>query len=687
MSWFERPVHLWIGTLLIAAAAFTLLLQSGPARAAPADGETLKTESPFFAVQGAAPGVDALPLKGTRVDVQILGPIAEVRVEQTYRNEGQVALEARHVFPGGARAAVHAMDVRLADRLLVAQIREKQQARIEFDAAKKEGRTAALLEQQRPNVFEMNVANILPGDEVKVSLRYTELLVPRDGRYEFVYPTVVGPRYNSPRGEAAAERWVAQPTLRAGVPSNAAFALRIELATPLPARDIASPSHALDVVEHGARRFEIALREEAGRDAANRDFVLRYGLGGEGVASGVLLQRDETGKDGGEGGGHFVALVQPPQVVAPAAVLPREYVFVVDISGSMHGFPLDTAKALMQRLLGDLRPSDRFNVMLFSGSARTLSSAPVPATQANVAAALRLLRETGGGGGTEIVPALEQVAAMPKHDDVSRTVVVVTDGYVAVEKRVFQLVRRELGRSNVFAFGIGSSVNRHLIEGIARAGQGEAFVVTKPEQAAAEAERFRRMIESPVLTQVTARFEGGLQALDVEPAHLPDVLGGRPVLLTGRWRGVPQGVLVVEGRNADGPQRLTVDLAQAQAREGAALRLLWARERIAALGDEEAIAGGQPHKAAITALGLRHGLLTDYTSFIAVDRVVRNPNPALARSVQQPLPLPEGVSELALSAEVPTTPEPALWGAALVMLGVLGGMLAWRRRGERRAGR
>lgn len=683
MTWFERPVHLWIGTLLIAAAAFAMLLESGPARAASADdGAPLKTESPFFAVQGGAPGVDALPLKGTRVDVHILGPIAEVRVEQTYRNEGQVALEARYVFPGGTRAAVHAMDVRVGDRLLVAQIREKQAARIEFDAAKKEGRTAALLEQQRPNVFEMNVAHILPGDEVKVSLRYTELLVPRDGRYEFVYPTVVGPRYNSPRGEAAGERWVAQPTLRAGVPSNAGFELRAVLETPLPARDVASPSHALEVVEHGARRVEVALKDEAGREAANRDFVLRYGLGGEGIASGLLLQRDGAAA----GGGHFLALVQPPQAVTPAAIVPREYIFVVDISGSMHGFPLDTAKVLMQRLLGDLKPSDRFNVMLFSGSARTLAGAPVPATQANVAAALRLLRETGGGGGTEIVPALEQVAAMPKHDDVSRTVVVVTDGYVAVERRVFQLVRRELGRSNVFAFGIGSSVNRHLIEGIARAGQGEAFVVTQPAQAAAEAERFRRLIEAPVLTQVRARFEGGLQALDVEPAQLPDVLAGRPVLLSGRWQGTPSGTLVVEGRNADGPQRMTVDLAQAEAHEGAALRLLWARERIAALGDEEAIAGGQPHKAAITALGLRHGLLTPYTSFVAVDRVVRNPNPALARSVQQPLPLPEGVSELALGAPVPTTPEPALWGAAAVMLGVLGGMLAWRRRRDEKGG-
>jgi Ca-activated chloride channel family protein len=343
---------------------------------------------------------------------------------------------------------------------------------------------------------------------------------------------------------------------------------------------------------------------------------------------------------------------------------------VVDISGSMHGFPLDTAKVLMRQLLGGLRPSDSFNVMLFSGSARTLAHESVPATQANVNAALQMLRQTAGGGGTEIVPALQAVAALPKRDDVSRTVVVVTDGYVAVEREVFQLVRNQLDRSNVFAFGIGSSVNRHLIEGIARAGQGEPFVITKPAQAAAEAERFRRMVEAPVLTQVKVRFDG-LQAYDVEPARLPDVLGGRPVVVVGKWKGEPRGTLTVEGRNAEGPQAVALDVAAARSRDTGALRQLWARQRIATLADEEALVGGQPHKEAITRMGLRYSLLTDHTSFIAVDHRVRNTG-SQADAVDQPSPLPEGVSELAVGAHVPSTPEPTFWAAAIAMLMVLG---------------
>jgi len=671
MNRYAREVRLWIVTVLLASGAFALLLTSGPARAD--DSEALKTESPYFAVQGAEPGVDSLPLKATQVDVRILGPIVDVTVTQHYRNEGQRALDARYVFPGSSQSAVHAMNVRVGDRLLAASIREKQAARIEFDTAKREGKTAALLEQQRPNVFQMNVANILPGDDVRVELRYTELIVPRDARYEFVFPTVVGPRYNSPNGAAAQEKWVAAPYGRAGEPPRSSFDLKLTLATPIEAKDIASPSHAIEVLFPADKRAEITLRDD-GRPFNNRDFILHYGLAGDAIESGLMLFQ-------GEQENFFLALVEPPKAVAPAAILPREYIFVVDISGSMHGFPLDTAKVLMERLLRTLRPSDSFNVMLFSGSSRTLAAESVPATQANVDAALRLLRETRGSGSTEIVPALRHVAALPKRADVSRSVVVVTDGYVSVEREVFQLVRNQLGQSNVFAFGIGSSVNRHLIEGIARAGQGEAFVITKPEQAQAQAERFRRMIDAPVLTQVSARFDG-LQVYDVEPAHLPDVLAGRPVVLWGKWKGEPRGTLVVEGRDTAGAQRTEIDVAGAVSRDTAALRQLWARQRIAALADEEALVGHAKHKTEITNLGLRYSLLTDYTSFIAVDHRVRNSNPALNRSVDQPLPMPEGVSNLAIGAEVPSTPEPALGAAVAVLFGVLA-VAALRRRSTR----
>jgi Ca-activated chloride channel family protein len=268
----------------------------------------------------------------------------------------------------------------------------------------------------------------------------------------------------------------------------------------------------------------------------------------------------------------------------------------------------------------------------------------VPATRANIERAIKTIDQARGGGSTEIVPALKRIAALPKNAEVSRSVIVVTDGYVSVENEVFQLVRKNLGNANVFAFGIGTAVNRHLIEGIARAGQGEPFIVTKPELAAAQAERLRKMIDAPVLTQLRARFDG-LDVYDVEPSMtgnaLPDVLGGRPVLIYGKWRGGAKGQLVLEGQAAQGSH---VDVVPVSAPDvgAVALRHLWARSRIQQLSDQEALEGGSGQRDAITALGLHYSLLTQYTSFIAIDQVVRTAE--AAETVNQPLPLPQGVS-------------------------------------------
>ena len=217
---------LWLATTILSGACFVALMGQ-PAHAQDRDAPRLKTESPYFFVKSDNPGVDLLPLKSTQVDVRVSGVIADVTVVQTYRNEGQRAIEAKYVFPGSTRAAVHGMNVRLADRLITAKIREKRQAKVEYDVAKQAGKTAALLEQHLPNVFQMNVANILPGDDVKVELRYTELLVPTHGNYQFVFPTVVGPRYSNPNnqgtGSQTSAAWAAQPYLSKGQDSPAAL--------------------------------------------------------------------------------------------------------------------------------------------------------------------------------------------------------------------------------------------------------------------------------------------------------------------------------------------------------------------------------------------------------------------------------------------------------------------------------
>ncbi|HET9024962.1 MAG TPA: VIT and VWA domain-containing protein, partial [Burkholderiaceae bacterium] len=414
--------------------------------------------SPYFVVDKADPGVDALPLKATRVDVRVAGVIADVRVTQIYRNEGSTALEARYVFPASTRAAVYGMRMRIGERAVDARIREKQIARREYETAKREGKNASLLEQQRPNVFSMAIANVMPGDEIAVDLFYTEHLVPTHGAYRFVFPAVVGPRYNGAAGRESQqpEGWIAQPTLRAGQPARHTVELKVEVSAPLPVQSMVSPSHRLAVDGLGSRSAKAEVAAAA--EHANRDFVLEYRLAGKEIASGVLVHE-------GPDENFFLAMVEPPARVTSSAIVPREYVFVLDVSGSMHGFPVETAKALLRGLVANLRPTDTFNVIPFAGGHSMFAPRSVPATRDNVEAAVRFINGQRGSGSTELLAALRGALAMPSDHERARSFVVITDGYVTIEKEAMDLVRASLGQANVFAFGIGSSVNRFLIEG------------------------------------------------------------------------------------------------------------------------------------------------------------------------------------------------------------------------------
>jgi Ca-activated chloride channel family protein len=455
-----------------------LLLGIGPsANARPENAE--KTLSPYFLVKSDDPETDQLPLKSTAAEVAIAGVIADVVVTQIYENEGNRPLEAIYVFPASTRAAVHGMKMTIGERTIVAEIREREQARQEYEAAKEAGKSASLLEQQRPNVFQMNVANILPGDTIRVELRYTELLVPTDGVYEFVYPTVVGPRYSElPETEAPQEEaWVRNPYLREGEPPPYKFDFRATLSAGLPIAGVTSPSHEMDIAFAGPARVEARLTAEDKGEGGNRDVILKYRLSGGQIETGLLLYEGETEK-------FFLMMMQPPQRVEADSIPPREYVFIVDVSGSMRGFPLDTAKTLLRDLIGNLRPTDRFNVLLFAGGSQIFEKRSVTATEANIGRAISFIDNQQGGGGTQILPAMRRALNLPAEGTVSRSMVVVTDGYVRVETEAFDLIRNNLGEANLFAFGIGSSVNRFLIEGMARVGMGEPFVVTKPAEAA-----------------------------------------------------------------------------------------------------------------------------------------------------------------------------------------------------------
>ncbi len=599
-----------------------------------------RTLSPYFLVKSDDPTVDRLPLKATSAAVNISGVIADVQVTQRYRNEGRKALEAVYVFPASTRAAVYGMKMTIGKRVIEAKIKKRDEARRDYEQARDEGKSASLLEQQRPNVFQMNVANILPGDEISVELKYTELLVPEDRVYEFVYPTVVGPRYVRPPEEQAppAEQWTANPTLHQGEAPPYAFDLSVNLAAGLPVRDLSSPSHKIKPSFQGPDKARISL-DPAEKSGGNRDYILRYRLAGDRIQSGLLLSE-------GEKENFFLLMMQPPRRIAPEQIPGREYLFIVDVSGSMHGFPLDISKKLLADLIGGLRPLDRFNVLLFSGGSSLLAEESLPATPENIRRAVSVIENQRGGGGTEILPALKRALSLKKGEKDSRTVVIATDGYVTVEEEVFDLIRKSLGNANLFAFGIGTSVNRHLIEGMARAGMGEPLIIEKPEAAPAQVERFRRMIAAPVLTGVKVDFDG-FSTYDVEPLSLPDVLSERPVILFGKWRGKPQGTVTLRGWSGKGPYRESIDVGKvAPLRGNSSLRYLWARHRIALLSDYNRLRPDDRRSEEVANLGLTYNLLTAYTSFVAVDTEVRADGRPV--TVRQPLPLPQGVSDYAV---------------------------------------
>jgi len=612
-----------------------------------------RTLSPYFFVQSDNPDTDRLPLKSTLASVHISGVIADVLVTQVYKNDGKRPLEAVYVFPASTRAAVYGMKMTIGRRVIEARIKKRDEARRDYEKAREAGKNASLLEQQRPNVFQMNVANIMPGDTIKVELKYTELLVPTDRVYELVYPTVVGPRYSNQKASSASpsELWVENPYLHQGELSATTFDISVAINAGIPIAGLTCPSHKVKAVYESASRVNVSL-DKAESNAGNRDYILRYRLDGDKIQTGLLLSQ-------GDRENFFVLMMQPPKRIKNTDMPGREYIFIVDVSGSMHGFPLNISKKLLSSLIGDLRSTDKFNVLLFSGGSSLLAEESLPATPANIQKALSVIERQRGGGGTELLPALRRALSLKKEAGFARTMVIVTDGYVSVEEEAFDLIRNNLGRANLFAFGIGSSVNRHIIEGMAHVGMGEPFIITKPDTAEAQAERFRKMIQSPVLTQVRVRFDG-FKAYDVEPVSIPDVLAERPVLVFGKWRGRPKGAVTLSGITGEGQYQETIKVENENKPKGnAALKYLWARHRIMLLSDYNRLRQDDRRVKEITELGLSYNLLTAYTSFVAVDNQVRNVD-GRWQTVKQPLPLPEGVSDYAVGGRGKYASAPAV---------------------------
>lgn len=611
-----------------------------------------KTLSPYFFVYSDNPEVDNLPLKETTAQVNITGVIADVTIRQTYVNNGKSTLEAVYVFPMSTKAAVYGMQMTIGKRTLTAQIKEKKQARKDYEKAKSEGRRTSLLEQNRPNVFKMNVANIVADDEIVVELKYTELLVPEKGMYSFVYPAVVGPRYSNQKKETAStdDKFVASPYTKAGENSTYKFGINITINSAIPIQNVTCKTHKPEIQYSDLYTANLYLKPS--NDSGNRDVIVDYSLQGEKIESGVMLfeSKDEN---------FFLLMMQPPKKILPNAIPPREYIFIVDVSGSMRGFPLEVTKKLMRNLIVNLKPTDKFNVVLFESRPEQLSETSLSAIEENVDKAINFIDTKSGGGGTELMDALKKAYTIPRQsDNLSRSFVIVTDGYVDVEKEAFDFIRNNSNNANFFSFGIGSGVNRHLIEGLAFVGHGEAMVITNTYEAEKLADAFRNYINTPVLTQVRVDY-GLFDVYDVEPISVPDLLAERPLIIFGKYKGKPTGTITIEGKTGGKPYRQSFNLFGMKADDkNAAIRYLWARERIKLLDYNNTRYGWSNYsrndekiKREITSLGLKYGLMTAYTSFIAVDdEKIKNPGELVP--VNQPLPMPQDVSNYAIDNNI-----------------------------------
>ncbi|MFT6861894.1 MAG: Ca-activated chloride channel family protein [Akkermansiaceae bacterium] len=609
--------------------------------------------SPYFEIRGEK-NVDSFPLKSSHSAVTITGPMARVELTQTYLNEGEATIDATYLFPSSTGAAVHGMTMKIGERTIVAEIQEKAKARETFEQAKRENKSASLLTQKRPNVFAMEVAQILPGDMLTLTLSYSEIITPNSGTYEFLIPSALGPRFQE---GAATSASVTNPFLGEGQKTLTRFSVDLVMNSPLAIQNLACPSHEqakITFISKTDAQLKLAPTHP------DRDFIIRYQLAGQKIQAGLLTH------DGDEKA--FLLQLEPPSQATPSDIPGRDFIFVIDVSGSMRGFPLNLAKDLFKDLARNLTPDDSFNMLLFAGSNKILSATSLPATEANTARAINFLDSTDGNGGTRLLGALDEALAIPHDRDRSRSLVLISDGFISAEAEVFDLIRDKANGTNIFPLGVGSSVNRHLLEGLSHFAGRDHFIVTHSTECDEAVKRFRSIVATPVLTNIQIKGEG-VTLTDLLPARQPDLFAGQPLSLVGKWQG-EGGSVTVTGTTGGG-EKISQTFEIIKGTKNATLPTLWARAKVKELGDFASLTNRDSERKEVTRLGLKYQLLTPFTSFVAVSQEVRvRKKEAVAVAVTQGKPLPQGVASSAKGNSSGSVPEPSS-SLLLLLVGAL----------------
>jgi Ca-activated chloride channel homolog len=570
-----------------------------------------------------------VPLAHTDVVIEVAGHVAETRVTQRFHNPYAHKIEAVYLFPLPTGAAVGDLTIAVGGRTIRGQILERGQAKQVYEAAKRQGLVAAMLAQERPNLFTQTVANLEPSATVEITIRYAERLSYEDGRYALAFPMVAGPRY-VPAGAKVGADAINAPALPAGLRSSHDISLRVELEAGVAIEELASTSHQLAIERPGASRAIVSIK--AGDTIPNKDFVLSYRVAGAAPKFAVIADR-------GSATGSFLFVAQPPAAASQAQIAPRELVFVLDTSSSMRGAPLAKAKELIRRVLWTMRPDDTFQIVRFADRASALGPGPIAAKPRNIELTLQWLAKLEAGGGTEMVTGIGAALAVP-HDPLRlRILAFLTDGYVGNEDEILASVGAHVGASRLFAFGVGSAVNRYLLEEMASLGRGAVQFVRPDEDTAKAVTAFERRIDMPVLTDLRLDW-GTLAVRDVTPAAIPDLFVGQPVVVAGHYAAAGAGTVTVHGKQAGRDVRFEVPVTLPERAARPAIAAVWARARIAELSRGLIRRASEPAQREIIELSIAHRILTQYTAFVAVDdsRVTAGGE---ARRVVVPVEIPD----------------------------------------------
>jgi Ca-activated chloride channel family protein len=616
-------------------------------------------------------GDDAAPLIATEVEIRVTGHVARAKVTQRFSNPHAEWYEGVYVFPLPERAAVDRLRMTIGERVVEGEIREKEQAKRTYDAAKAAGRRAALLEQERPNIFTSSVANIGPGEEVRVDIEYQQTLHYDQGRYELRFPMVVGPRYIPAHMDRAEAARVTPAVLRpdeSGAIHNP-VTLTVEVQAGVPIGGLRSASHRIETGDCSGSACRAVLR---GPVPASKDFVLDWSLApGAAPAAAALIET--------KGGRHYgLVMVAPPAPERRAAPMPREAIFVIDTSGSMQGASIEQAREALELAVRRLGAADRFNVIEFNSHARALYPEARAATHENVQRAARWVRGLRADGGTEMAKALD--LALDGRDTAGRVrqIVFLTDGAVGNEDQLLRMIRERLGDSRLFTVGIGSAPNSHFMAKAAQFGAGTFTHIGRIDEVKEKMDALFAKLESPVLKGVRIDW-GGASGVEAWPKQIPDLYAGEPVMVLFSAERLG-GEIEVSARAGDRAWQARVPLAAAEGDN--ALSVLWARERIGALMDH--LRGGAPEaeiREAVLKLALEHHLVSRYTSLVAVDRTPVRSAEARLKSSGIPTNLPEGWTYEGVVGELPRGATSLRFDLLAGLLLLLLAALLWRRAG------